>query len=263
MVTSADGAALQDILNVLRRRFPAAHVVLSPTIVQGEEAPPRIARALDSLDRLGGVDVVILARGGGSIEELWAFNSETVVRAVAACAAPVVLWGGARTDFTLADFAADVRAPTPSVAAELVAPDGEAVREELDRLEAGLVRAARAHASAARDELDRLSTDLSRSSPARRIAEYRQRTDDLERQAGRAARHALDLRRERWQGRVAQLRGLSPGSILGRGYAIARRLPSGLSIRKVAQVQDGDPVEIQVSDGRFRGAVTTVGGAGE
>ena len=263
VVTSAEGAALQDILNVLRRRFPLAQVVLAPTLVQGDEAPAQIAAAMEALNSCGNVEAIILARGGGALEELWAFNTEVVVRAIAASHIPEVCGVGHETDFTLADFAADVRAPTPSAAAEMVVPDASEIREQLADHRRASIQAIARRLEEARSELNHVALTLARESPLSKIREYRQRVDELDQEARRLVRHQLDLCWERWRGKAAHLRSLSPSSILERGYAIARRIPSDTVIRKVAQVSRDDPVEIQVSDGRFRGIVTDTGGTSE
>jgi exodeoxyribonuclease VII large subunit len=260
VVTSGEGAAFQDILHVLGRRFPLAHVVLASTLVQGDEAPAQIAAALEDLNARGDVEVIILTRGGGALEELWAFNAEVVVRAIAASRVPVVCGVGHETDFTLADFAADVRAPTPSAAAEIVAPDASEIREQLADWRRISTQVLSRSLKEARTELNHLTLTLVRESPLSKINEYRQRVDELEQESGRLSRHRLDMCWERWRGKAAHLRSLSPSSILDRGYAIARRLPSGDVIRKVAQVSREDSMEIQVSDGRFRGIVTDTGG---
>jgi exodeoxyribonuclease VII large subunit len=153
VVTSPSGAVLRDILNVLRRRYPLAEVIVAPTLVQGPEAPAQIVRALERVGQVPGVDVIILARGGGSLEDLWAFNDEAVARAIVAAPVPVVSGVGHETDFTIADFAADLRAPTSSAAAELVTPDRAALRQQVERAAStargGLRRADRAAATGA------------------------------------------------------------------------------------------------------------------
>jgi exodeoxyribonuclease VII large subunit len=248
VVTSPDGAALRDILNVLRRRFPLAHVTLSPTQVQGDAAPAQIVAALHAISRRA-VDVIIIARGGGSLEDLWAFNDERLARAIAACPIPVVSGVGHEVDFTIADFVADARAPTPSAAAELVAPD----RLELARLvyqqEMALVDAAAQAVIGAKTGLRSLEWALGRLSPQARINNYRQQIDAAANQAGRAMRHRLLLHREKVNALTAQLASLNPAAILNRGYAIVHK--NGQVVARVGQVNPGDALTIQVSDGQF------------
>lgn len=179
VITSATGAALQDIRATLARRWPLATVWLYPVPVQGAEAPPALVRALAELPRLAPVDVVILARGGGSLEDLWAFNDEAVVRALRACAKPVVSGVGHEVDFTLADFAADLRATTPTAAAERVTPDIADWREHLDTLAENLRAAVEDGVERRRERLAQLATRLQALHPGRRLLERHQRLDEL------------------------------------------------------------------------------------
>ncbi len=179
VVTSPDAAALRDILNILSRRYPLAEVVLAPTLVQGEEAPPQIIAALRALNAREDIDVILLARGGGSLEELWAFNDERVARAVAASRIPVVCGVGHETDFSLADFAADRRAPTPSAAAELATPDRAELAGQVRMLRARLVRAMEADLTWRRGRVQEQVRVLRRLSPALRLSQTRQRLDEL------------------------------------------------------------------------------------
>ena len=181
------------MLNTLRRRYPLAEVVLAPTPVQGDEAPPGIVDALQALNRLVQPDVILLARGGGSIEDLWAFNDERVARAIAASAAPVISGVGHETDFTIADFAADLRAPTPTAAAELATPNRADLIPLLADLRGRLGRALLAELDVRRSELAGAKNSLSLHSPRNTIRNDRQRLDDLTRRAGAAASHALAL----------------------------------------------------------------------
>jgi exodeoxyribonuclease VII large subunit len=251
LVTSPAAAALRDILNVLGRRYPLAEVLLSPTQVQGEAAPPQIVAALEALNTRDDVDVIILARGGGSLEDLWAFNDERVARAVAASRLPIICGVGHETDFSLADFAADVRAPTPSAAAELVAPD----RAELGAWVAGLVLALTSALGSAIGERRWRLTEQARAlrhlSPAAQLTQSRQRVDDLVGRAEGAARHNLVLYRERLGGLNGRLAAISPQGTLERGYAIVRHGETDAVVRSVAQVAPGDALSVRVADGEF------------
>jgi exodeoxyribonuclease VII large subunit len=251
VATSPTAAVLKDILNVLRRRYPLARVLLAPTAVQGAEAPEQIAAAIATLNALGDIDVIIVARGGGSLEELWAFNDERVARAIAASAAPVVSAVGHETDFTIADFVADVRAPTPSAAAEIVAPDVHdllaqvtAWRERLDQQgERALVRR--------REVLYQRVRLLARFAPQQVIDGRRQQTDDLARVATVALTNMLAVRHARLAGVSGRLGILNPLSTLERGYAIVRLAASGEIVRRVTQVSAGDDLSVRVADGQF------------
>jgi exodeoxyribonuclease VII large subunit len=257
IVTSPQAAALRDVLHVLRRRYPLVQVLLAPSLVQGEQAPAQIVAALRALDARDDVDVILLVRGGGSLEELWAFNDESVARAIAASRHPVISGVGHETDFTIADFVADLRAPTPSAAAEMAVPDQAELRQRIadraGRLRADLEQRLGATAQA----LTELQRALQRSSPRGRIDTSRQRVDDLLRRADRALAHQFELHRSELSGAEAHLLALSPQATLERGYAIVRQRERGAVVRSVAQVQFGDELAIQVQDGEF-GAV--VGG---
>ncbi|OGO44677.1 MAG: hypothetical protein A2W37_07910 [Chloroflexi bacterium RBG_16_63_12] len=249
LVTSPAGAALRDMLNVIRRRFPMAEVLLSPTPVQGDDAPPQIVAALHALADAR-PDVIIVARGGGSLEDLWAFNDERVARAMAAMPVPVVSGVGHETDFTIADFVADVRAPTPSAAAELVTPGRDQLRNQVNALAAQM---AGALSSAIRDKrlsLREQSAQLKALSPQARLANARQRADDLLARAAVAMTHRLALERERWNGLAQALNGVSPLAVLSRGYAVVSH-PDGKVVRKASEVKSGDPLRVRVSEGEF------------
>jgi len=255
VVTSPIGAALRDVLNVLRRRYPLAEVILSPTQVQGEDAPPQIVSALQALSEVEGVDVIILARGGGSLEDLWAFNDERVARAVAASPIPVVCGVGHETDFTIADFAADLRAPTPSAAAELVTPDRRELARHVSGLNTRLAADIRRIVAQRQQILADKVHDLQRLSPQSWVDRWRQRVDDLSRTTEMSMTHRLVLRRERLSGLALQLSALNPEATLDRGYAIVRRTDDGRVVRHVRQVSPGDRLSVQVSDGKFKSVV--------
>jgi len=255
LVTSPAAAALRDIANVLSRRYPLAEVLLAPTPVQGNAAPPQIVAALEALNARGDVDVIIVARGGGSLEELWAFNDERVARAVAASRVPVICGVGHETDFSLAGFAADVRAPTPSAAAELVAPDRAELRAQVAGLSAALTAALQGAIGERRWRLTEQTQALKHLSPAIQLAQTRQRVDDLLGRAEAAVSHGLALHRERLDGLIRQLAGVSPLGTLERGYAIVRRCETGAVVRSVAQVAPGDALGIRVTDGEFEAGV--------
>jgi exodeoxyribonuclease VII large subunit len=259
IVTSPTGAALQDMLNVLRRRYPLASVVISPTPVQGDEAPPAIVAGLERLNRIAHPEVIILARGGGSLEDLWPFNDERVARAIAASAAPVVSGIGHETDFTIADFTADLRAPTPTAAAELVSPNRADLKIALDDQTARLRQVFQGRLDGLRWEIQASSNRLHRFSPANLIRNNRQRLDELERRSAKAVDHSLRLRQARLEGLRTRLSSLNPQAILLRGYALITRSGTGELVRSVVQAQPGDELVVQVSDGSFLTQVITSG----
>ena len=214
IVTSPSGAAIRDMLNTLRRRYPLARVVLAPTAVQGEEAPEGIANAIRALNRLAHPDVILLARGGGSIEDLWAFNDERVARAIAGSAAPVISGVGHETDFTIADFVADLRAPTPTAAAELATPDRDELKDGLQELSAILLRSVQAGLTSRGWQLRDLRSRLLVLSPRVRVESGRQRLDDLARHSSLLLVHRLQLERALQESLLQHLEALSPQGIL-------------------------------------------------
>lgn len=252
VVTSASAAALQDILNVLRRRYPLVQVLLAPTLVQGSEAPGQIVRAIEKLNALDreDIDVILVARGGGSLEELWAFNDERVARAIATSRIPVVSGVGHEIDFTLADFAADLRAPTPSAAAEMITPDIEELRQAVDGLTAALSELMLARLSDARSQLLMLQRALRLLSPAAQVRQQRERVSELSEQLSSALRRTLALRRLQVTSLRAQLDVLGPQATLNRGYAIVRKA-DGRVVRGVGDVAVGEALRVSVSDGEF------------
>jgi exodeoxyribonuclease VII large subunit len=250
VVTSATGAAVRDILSVLRRRAPWTRVVVRGTRVQGEGASAEIARALEHLVGTVDCDVVIVGRGGGSIEDLWAFNEEPVARAVATCPVPVVSAVGHEVDVTISDLVADLRAPTPSAAAEAVAPDGEVLREQLRRLPERLARGLRGTVVRRRDGLaDRLGR-LARGME-RRLGPLRQTVDLGAGRLERGIRGRLDRRRERLAALAGKLEALSPLSVLERGYAVART-GEGRVLKRVEDFPAGRAFTLRVVDGTVR-----------
>ncbi len=255
VVTSPSGAALRDILNTLRRRYPLARVALAPTAVQGESAPAEIAAAIRRLNQYVRPDVILVARGGGSIEDLWAFNDEGVARAIAASAAPVISGVGHETDFTIADFVADRRAPTPTAAAELAVPD----RQELDGIllerQDTLARTVADLLDEKRWAADQLVHRLERLSPQARLRGDRQRADELLRRAERALGHRVQIQRARLNGLIQQMAALNPRGVLGRGYALVLG-KDGQVVSRLDDVHVHDPLRVQLSDGEFGAQVT-------
>lgn len=249
IVTSPTGAALQDMLDTLRRRYPIAEIVLSPTSVQGADAPGEIVAALKRLNQRVEPDVILMGRGGGSIEDLWAFNDEEVVRAVAASDAPVISGVGHETDFTLTDFAADRRAPTPTAAAEIATPDKvELITSvmELANLHTTLMRERLADL---RWEQGQLQSALERLSPKHAVDTYRQRLDEVTLRLNRALRSRLETKQLKLENLQNALRGLNPRAVLNRGYALVTREKDGQLIKRADQVKVGEGVQIQVSQG--------------
>jgi exodeoxyribonuclease VII large subunit len=251
IVTSPTGAALQDMLNIIRRRWPLLRVVLSPTPVQGDDAPPKIIAALERLYQRNDLDAIIIARGGGSIEDLWCFNDESVARAISRSPVPVISGVGHEVDFTIADFVADVRAPTPSAAAELITPDQEEVRSTLEAYAATLDAILSDRIRQFRLRLQLNERALAHLSPRVKLANARQRLDDASSKMQDAVLHGLVLRRERIKSLDAQLNAYNPLNVLARGYAMVWKEASGEVVRRVAQVTADERLTIRVSDGQF------------
>ncbi len=251
IVTSPQAAALRDMVRVLRTRYPLASVLLSPSLVQGAEAPASIAAALDLLNEHGEAEVVIVGRGGGSIEELWAFNEEVVARAIARSRIPVISGVGHETDFTIADFVADHRASTPTAAATVAVPDIAEWRMDVRAKQQMLYDIMEEHLFDLGEELERTQRDLQRASPRSLIDSRHQQLDDtLERLQGRM-QHMLALKREHMRGAALQLHTLSPLLTIARGYAVVRRADNQTVVTSVQQAQPGDTLTIQVQDGHI------------
>jgi exodeoxyribonuclease VII large subunit len=249
IVTSATGAALRDILNTLRRRLPLVEVILAPSPVQGIEAPPALVNAIQSLNQQL-PDVILLARGGGSIEDLWAFNDERVVRAVAASAAPVICGVGHETDFTLCDFAADLRAPTPTAAAELATQITMIdLRASLGTYKTRLLSATLKALAEQKTSLSSLASQLRYVSPERRILSERQRVDELIRRAHASLTHHIRLESAHIKGMQRRLGALNPKAVLARGYAVVTRKDNGSVISRVEQASE--EMNVRVSNGEF------------
>jgi exodeoxyribonuclease VII large subunit len=251
VATSSTGAVFHDICNVLRRRWPLVEVVLAPTPVQGPEAAPGIIASLEGLNARGDLDVIILARGGGSVEELWAFNEEPVARAVFASAVPVVSAVGHETDYTICDYVADLRAPTPSAAAELVAPDRQQLSGQIrgwrlsaaSAVQRGLNRD-RAAVTALLGRAQRGTVDLAR---------LHQRLETLDRRGFIAVLAGMGVRRDQLQRCRAQLRALDPQATLDRGFAVVHK--GGRVVSSVSMVSGGDGLVVKVADGGFTARV--------
>ena len=250
IVTSPTGAALQDILNTLRRRYPLVEVVLAPTPVQGDEAPAGITAALRDVAQVAMPDVIILARGGGSIEDLWAFNDERVARAIANCPVPVITGVGHETDFTIADFVADLRAPTPTAAAELATPNQADLRLDLSELEMQLNRHIQGYTNELRWIFRDLQNQLEVNSPLSQIQSDSQQVDELDRRLASASIHRLQLARSRLAGLMQHMAALNPTAVLERGYAIVTNR-DGVTVSRIQQVSMGESLNVQVSDGNF------------
>lgn len=251
IVTSPTGAALRDVLNILSRRNPRLSWVLAPAAVQGEAAPREVAQALARLNRLGGVDVIIVGRGGGSLEELWAFNTEEVARAIAASEIPVISAVGHETDVTIADFAADLRAPTPSAAAELAVPLLSDLYAEVNLLSQGLKQALAAQISGKRQRLDFLAGRAPLANPFWRIEQNRQQLDQLADRLNNSMTRFVSDKNGILKLLAAKLDLLSPLAILGRGYSLTYDA-GGRLIRSAREVEVQAEVSVRLGEGALK-----------
>lgn len=258
IVTSADAAALRDIINVLRRRFPLVSVLIAPTLVQGSQAPAQIVRALRWLDGRSDIDTILIARGGGSIEDLWAFNDEGVARAIFNASHPIISGVGHEVDFTIADFVADLRAPTPSAAAELAVPDAAELRPFFNNIQRQLKNIILEQIGQHRWQIQTLKRSMNHLSPQAGIEGNRQRLDSWQSRLERAIQRRLDQTSHQLHLLQAQLTTVSPMATLGRGYAIVRD-DYGRIVRSPNDVHSGDALTVQVRDGQF-GAVVDENG---
>ncbi len=259
VVTSASGAALRDVLNTLKRRLPIAEAILATSAVQGDEAPPQLVQAIAALNGLRPPpDVILVVRGGGSIEDLWSFNDERVVRSVAGSAVPIISGVGHETDFTLTDFAADLRAPTPTAAAELATPISALdLLSEVQTVKVRMGESVLALLGEYRNGILAATQDLRFHSPIRRIETGRQQLDDLAHRVSAGQAHILALAATELQGLDRRLTALSPLQVLGRGYAVVTRQADGQIVRKVADARDA--IRVRVSDGEFGARVMDQG----
>lgn len=258
VVSSPDGAAIRDVIQVSSRRSPSTPLLLAPTRVQGEGAEREIAWALRMIAEQSDVDVILLVRGGGSLEDLWAFNTEIVARAIASCPIPVVAGVGHEVDITIADLVADVRAPTPSAAAAQVLPDRLALASQLQRDWRRLTAAMRNQLVRARSSLSRRADALRVLAPGTRLATQRARLAAASRALVRALSGDQQRRGARLAAAAGRLDVLSPLAVLERGYAFVRRASDGSILRSADQVVPGDTISIRLGQGELEASVESV-----
>jgi exodeoxyribonuclease VII large subunit len=250
VVTSPTGAAIRDFLQVLARRWRGADVLVVPVRVQGEGAAAEIAAAIETVNRLGPIDCIVVTRGGGSMEDLWAFNEERVVRAIVASRIPVISAIGHEIDVTLSDLAADVRALTPSEAAELVAPAAEELVADLRQVERRLAAALRSRAESSRARLEAIARHTVFRRPFQRIFELGRRLDELDVRTLRAIRGVLRHARQQTDTAAGRLESLSPLAVLGRGYSLTQRTADGQLIRTATELSPGQQITTRFARGQ-------------
>ena len=255
IVTAPTGAAIQDIRNVASRRNPYVQLILYPALVQGEGAKESIVRGIKSLEQLG-VDVIIVGRGGGSIEDLWAFNEECVARAIFDCSIPIISAVGHEVDWTIADFVSDMRAPTPSAAAELAVFDYFSIKQNLTERKLRLERSMKRNVSMARQRLEHEKTKLRFLSPQNRLNENRRRLLELEEKISDRMTITLTRKKHKLMLLANTVEGLSPVKKISSGYAYVEA--KGKSLRMISQVQKLDEITVHVADGSLKAVVMEV-----
>ena len=262
LITSPTGAVIHDFLNVVGRRYPMVEILVTPSAVQGESAPREVIAALESLSMHhhahSSLDLIVIARGGGSMEDLAAFNHEGLARAVFASPVPVVSAIGHETDYTILDYVADLRAPTPSAAAELVTPNIMDCRMQQADAHRQLIRSMQDYLAGYRSALESTRREMGQLSPATRIEVARREADNLIARGHQALAHRLHIAGERVRGSELRLEALSPLQTLQRGYCLCYDRTSGILVRSENDVEPGDRLEIRVADGTVNSTATEV-----
>ena len=249
VITSPTGAAVRDIINIMTRRFPHLHIILYPTLVQGKEATSEIARAIRRMNELDLVDVLIVGRGGGSLEDLWAFNEEEVARAIFASQLPIISAVGHETDFTIADFVADLRAPTPSAAAELVTQNHQRLMETLSDIDERLELSIEHYIEVRRLHLKQLTTSHILHSPVNRLQQYQQHLDEVLERLRLRSRTLIEQAKRHLDLIMARLEALSPQAVLARGYSIVTKPETGEVVKNAQQVNESEQLAVRLHKG--------------
>ncbi len=249
VVTSPTGAAIRDILNISRRRFQNIELIINPVRVQGEGAALEVSGAIKEFNEYGKIDVIIVARGGGSLEDLWSFNEEIVARAIYNSRIPVISGVGHEVDFTIADFVADVRAPTPSAAAELVIPEKEKLLSTIETAYMRLTNAFLHKINMLKQRFKQLKGSYILKQPLNLVLQMKQRIDDLTHDLAIRTNHIIELNKETFNTLLEKLSVLSPLAVLSRGYSITFKLPDGKVIKDAKILNDGDKIETRLHKG--------------
>lgn len=257
VVTSSTGAAVQDIFNVLKRRYPLAEVVLRPCKVQGDGAAEDIAKAIYEFNKLKSADVLIVGRGGGSVEDLWAFNEEIVARAVFASEIPVISAVGHETDYTICDFVADLRAPTPSAAAECAVPDILELKSDLISLKQHIYSLTRDRVDIEKGKIESLEKILALRDPMTNVNEQRRELVYLTEKLSALTNTVLESNKSKFSLLAGKLDTLSPLNVISRGYALVEK--EGKPITQIENLQKGDKVVVKLSNGQFKANITDIG----
>jgi exodeoxyribonuclease VII large subunit len=251
VITSPTGAAVKDIVNIMKRRFPLTSVLILPTLVQGDRAGEDIVRSITLLNKMENIDVAIVGRGGGSIEDLWCFNEEVVARAIFESRVPIISAVGHETDFTISDFVADLRAATPSAAAELVVPERNEVMARITTHKEGLYSTIQAIIAMNRKDLSGITNALKPGLLMKMIVQYQQQTDILTQYMITKITHNLEVRKNRFSTLCEMLDAVSPLATLKRGYSITVKLPDKSNVDSVTKAEQGDEVRVLLYDGHL------------
>lgn len=252
VITSSTGAAVRDIITISLRRFPNLSILVVPSLVQGVSAAQDIAKKVDFLNKhLKDLDFIIIGRGGGSLEELWAFNEEILARSIYNSKIPIVSAVGHETDFTISDFVADLRAPTPSAAAEMTIPDKNSLINNLTLLKSKITRAAKRNFELKTENINSLCRSLKYQGPENKINQYYQYIDEFSTHLNSSIKHQIELYEERVKKDSQRLDSLSPWAVIERGYSICRKIPGKEIIKKLEQIEVGAKIEVIISDGKI------------
>lgn len=256
VITSPTGAAIRDVITISLRRFPNLSILVVPSLVQGTFAAQEISQKIDFLNKyFSDLDFIIIGRGGGSLEELWAFNEEILARSIYNSKIPVVSAVGHETDFTISDFVADLRSPTPSAAAEMTIPDMNSLINNINLLNSKLMRATKRNFELKMEILNSLTKSLQYQSPENKINQYYQYIDEFTGRLNLRIKHQIELFKERIKKDSQRLDSLSPWAVIERGYSICRKLPHLEIVKRLEQVEIGNDIEVIISDGKISGKV--------
>jgi exodeoxyribonuclease VII large subunit len=258
IVTSPTGAAIKDILNIIDRRLANVEILIYPVKVQGEGAAQEIAEAITGLNSDSDIDVIIAGRGGGSMEDLWAFNEEVVARSIYSSRIPIISAVGHEIDITIADLVADKRALTPSEAGELVVPRKDLLIEKIEKFKARLLQSLTGKLRLSKEKLVRIGNSYAMKQPFDRLNRWQQRLDELAQRLNLKITHALNTEREKLSGIAGKLESLSPLNVLKRGYAITTRLENSKPLRNIIDLSKGDKIKINLSKGSIISEILSV-----
>jgi exodeoxyribonuclease VII large subunit len=258
VITSPTGAAIRDMVRIIRYRFPGVRIILNPVRVQGEGAAGEIAQAIREFNQYKQIDVMIVGRGGGSLEDLWAFNEEVVARAIFDSEIPVISAVGHEIDFTISDFVADARAPTPSAAAQMVVPERDALLEQIDKSTGKLATTLFSLIGRLKQRLKSVEESYGFRRPSDIITQRSQKLDELTHQLEKSAKVYMEIKSNAISLLTEKLKALSPSSVLKRGYSITRRLPDLKIIKDAAILQKADLIEVKLCKGRIESKVESI-----